>query len=102
MNDQQSQRLSSLCQAFLLLESEQEVLNFLKDLCTPNELNALTERWLICQTLSAGLSYREIHARTGASLTTVGRVARFLKDESYGGYANLLSKLSTKNIGGEL
>lgn len=99
MTDQQSDRLSSLCQAFLLLKTEQEVVNFLKDLCTPTELSALTERWMICQTLSQGLSYREIHARTGASLTTVGRVARFLKDESYGGYANLLSKLSSKNTG---
>lgn len=102
MSNPQNQRLSSLCQAFLMLESETEVVNFLKDLCTPAELNAMTERWAICQTLSEGLSYREIHARTGASLTTVGRVARFLKDESYGGYATLLKKLSSKKNGSNL
>jgi uncharacterized protein YerC len=39
------------------------------------------------------LSYREIHRITGASLTTIGRVARFLKDESYNGYQVMLNKL---------
>jgi uncharacterized protein YerC len=32
-----------------------------------------------------GLSYREIHERTAVSITTIGRVARFLNQGS-GGY----------------
>lgn len=88
--------VKNLCRALLLLETEDEAFNFLKDLCTPAELSALSERWHICKALNEGFSYREIHGRWGFSLTTIGRVARFLKDESYGGYVNVLKKLSPK------
>ena len=70
---------------------------FLKDLCTPQELKALEERWLVCQILHRGEhTYREIHALTGASLATITRIARFLKEEPYGGYRNMLKKTSRK------
>jgi len=85
---------ATLAQALLLLESPQEVDNFLKDLCTPQEIHALSERWRVCQLLDEGkLSYREIHKISGASITTVGRVARFLKDEPYNGYKTMLNKV---------
>jgi TrpR-related protein YerC/YecD len=86
--------IRALCEALLLLETEDEMYNLLKDLCTPAELSALAERWLICKALNEGLSYREINAQMGASLTTIGRVARFLKDEPYQGYTTLLEKLA--------
>ncbi|RTK92860.1 MAG: transcriptional regulator [Rickettsiales bacterium] len=85
--------IQDLCKVLLLLETEEEVLNFLKDLCTPTELFAFAERWQICMSLNDGLSYREVHAQLGASLTTIGRVARFLKNENYKGYVALLKKL---------
>ena len=66
---------------------------FLKDLCTPQEISALQERWRVCQLLDREMSYRDIHQVTGASLTTVGRVARFLKNESYQGYRSVLDKM---------
>ncbi len=88
--------IKDLCKILLLLETEEEAFNFLKDLCTPAELAALSERWQVCIALHENLSYREIHAKTGISLTTIGRVARFLKDEPYQGYAALLQKLSNK------
>jgi uncharacterized protein YerC len=44
------------------------------------------------------LSYREIHKITRASLTTIGRVARFLRDESYGGYRNILKKEKKSDV----
>ena len=86
--------IKDLCKVLLLLETEEEAFNFLKDLCTPTELTALSERWQVCKALHDNLSYSEIHARTGISLTTIGRVARFLKDEPYQGYATLLQKLA--------
>ena len=89
----------SLYDAILLLESKQEVMNFFKDLCTPQEIVALNERWRVCQLLDAGeLSYRAIHDATGASITTVGRVARFLKDEPYNGYRTILDRIKTKAV----
>lgn len=68
-----------------------QVAKLMLDLCTPAELNALSERVHILQFLEHGLSYREIHAKTGASLTTIGRVARSLQ-HGYGGYRQLLTK----------
>ncbi|MDR1334556.1 MAG: transcriptional regulator [Holosporaceae bacterium] len=77
-----------------LIESADEAKNFLTDLCTPSEIRAFSERWQVCQLLEGGhLSYRKIREITGASLMTIGRVARFLNDESYGGYKNLLEKI---------
>ena len=85
-----------LFDAILLLRNSLEVENFFKDLCTPQELSALRERWKVCQMLEEQrLSYREIHSISGSSLTTIGRVARFLRDESYGGYRLILRLLKT-------
>ena len=84
----------SLLDTLLAIDTKEQLSSFLKDLCTPAELRSLDERWKVCQLLAKeNLSYREIHAITGASLTTIGRVARFLKEEKYGGYKNILNKL---------
>ena len=89
--------IQELCKALINLETEIETYNFLKDLCTPQELRALAERWNVCQLLDQGdLSYRDIHQHTQASLTTIGRVARFLKEEPNKGYVNMLKKLKLK------
>ncbi len=42
--------------------------------------------------LRQGLPYREIHDRTGVSVTTIGRVARFLAD-GFGGYQRVADRL---------
>jgi TrpR-related protein YerC/YecD len=95
MKDSHHKSLDDLCTALLLLETKEEANNFLRDLCTPREINALAERWRVCRLLeNDNLSYRDIHNITGASLTTIGRVARFLKDEPYHGYLKLLNKLN--------
>jgi len=84
----------NLFEAVVMLENPDEVANFLKDLCTPQELNALQERWEVCQLLADGeLSYRQISKQTGSSTTTIGRVSRFLNDEPYKGYRKLLDKI---------
>lgn len=92
-----NKNIKDLCKVLLLIETEDEAFSFLKDLCTPAELSILSERWQICKALNNGLSYREIHLKLGSSLTTIGRVARFLKDESYKGYEKLLKKLDNIN-----
>lgn len=69
------------------------MLHLLKDLTTPQELKALQERLDIAFLLSDGLSYVEISKKTGASTTTVTRVARFLKQENYGGYRWVLENI---------
>ena len=84
----------NLFEAVVMLKDSDEVANFLKDLCTPQELKALQERWEVCQLLADGeLSYRQISKQTGSSTTTIGRVSRFLNDEPYKGYRRLLDKI---------
>jgi len=58
---------------------------------------ALSERWHVAQILDAGeKSYRDIQAETGVSTTTIGRVARFLRDEPHGGYRAIWPKTALR------
>ena len=83
-----------LAQALNLVKTPDEMQRFLVDLCTPAEIRALAERWQVARLLDAGgMSYREINQKTGVSTTTIGRVARFLKDEPHQGYRIILDRL---------
>ena len=62
-----------------------EIRDFVNDLCTPAELQAMVDRWQVVAYLQQDLPYRKIHDLTGVSVTTIGRVARCLSDGS-GGY----------------
>jgi TrpR-related protein YerC/YecD len=75
----------SLCDALLTMRTRAEMRSFLRDLCTPAELEALIDRWRVVPYLLRGMAYREIHDRTAVSVTTIGRVARFLS-QGNGGY----------------
>lgn len=81
----------SLCQALLSLRSVPEMRAFMRDLCTPAELEALVDRWNVVPYVLEGLPYREIHARTAVSITTIGRVARFI-NQGNGGYLAAIAK----------
>ncbi|MHA1575678.1 MAG: YerC/YecD family TrpR-related protein [Alphaproteobacteria bacterium] len=86
-----------LYDSFLKLKTSNECKNFLKDLCTPREIRDFQDRWKIAQMLKFGdKSYRQIAKETGASVTTIGRVARFLKDEPYQGYNLVISRIKNK------
>lgn len=83
--DAQSDVLDALATAINGLRGSDEVRAFLEDLCTPAELEAMTDRWRVVPLLQQGIPYREIHDRTQVSVTTIGRVARTL-DRGAGGY----------------
>ena len=85
----------SLFRAFLKLETETECRRFLEDLCTPAELEALVDRWSVVPLLEDGLPYRRIHDMTGVSVTTIGRVARFLSAGN-GGYRTVLDRMGDR------
>lgn len=70
--------LSPLLEALLCLETPAEMRAFLDDLCTPAELEAMADRWRVVPLLLKETPYREIHDRTGVSVTTIGRIARCL------------------------
>ena len=87
-------KILPLSNALLLLKNNKEVNEFLTDLCTPSELKALNERWLVAQTLNKNeLSYREIADKLKTSTTTVTRVARFLSSEQNYGYKTILKRI---------
>lgn len=90
--------ITELHNAFCHLENVDEIKRFLIDLCTPGEIEAFAERWAIARALHEDKQgYREIAAGIGSSTTTVARVARFLKQEDYGGYRLVLSRIEEKN-----
>ena len=82
----------SLCEAIQSLRSTEEVQAFLDDLCTPAEFEALIDRWRVAQLLDQGKPYREISDLTEVSVTTIGRVARFMEMGS-GGYRTVLDRM---------
>ena len=86
-------RLSSLEEALLALTGKREVTSFLLDLCTPAEIEALRQRWVIAQLLDNDLPQRAAAERSDASIATVTRVARFLQHEQNGGYRIVLDRL---------
>ena len=77
---------NALAKALAALDQPAEVAAFLRDLCTPAELEAMADRWRVVPLLLERVPYREIHERTGVSVTTIGRVARRL-EHGAGGYA---------------
>ncbi len=83
--------LEALSRALLVLKTPQKLQAFLRDLCTPAELEALTDRWRVVPYLLQGMAYRDIHDRTSVSVTTIGRVARFLS-QGNGGYKAAISE----------
>jgi TrpR-related protein YerC/YecD len=62
---------------------------FLRDLCTRAELEAMAQRWEVAQLVDQGVPYLQIAQRTGASTATVTRVAQWLR-YGEGGYRAVL------------
>lgn len=83
---------AELFEAFTKLETPSEAEGFLKDLCTPAEVEAFADRWCVAQMLVKEMPYRTIAEKTGVSVTTIGRVARFLFNGN-DGYKTVLKRL---------
>jgi TrpR-related protein YerC/YecD len=78
-----------LTAAFRACRTDEEIGDFLRDVATLSELQAMSERLEVARLLGRGLSYRQVAAQTGASTTTVTRVAHFLENGE-GGYRKVL------------
>ena len=86
----------SLEEVLAKITDKKVMLNFLRDITTPKEFDALQERLNVVCLLNDGFSYSEIAKKTGVSTTTITRVARFFKDEPYGGYRYVVEKILKK------
>lgn len=89
--------LSLLLNAVLKLESYEECQNFFDDLCTVQELKALSQRIEVAAMLIDGKVYSEIVKATGASTATISRVNRSL---NYGsdGYRVIFDRLKEDGL----
>ncbi len=84
-------QLKKLVKTISNFKNETDLLNFLRDLCTLEELEEMSNRWEAVQMLDKKISYREIAEKTGLSTTTVTRIAHWLK-HGEGGYQKALKQ----------
>ncbi len=87
--------MTELFEVILALKTRDEVEQFLRDLCTLAELEAMAHRWSVAQLLDQGLPYLEIASKTHASTTTVTRVAHWLR-HGEGGYQLALERTKSE------
>lgn len=91
----------ALCDALLSCNTEQQMTEMLRDIGTLSELQAWAERLEVAKQLAKGLSYRDIAALTGASTTTVTRVAKFIENGP-GGYRRYLKVHRHHRMGAQM
>ena len=86
---------ADLFETILALQTPEEAERFFRDLCTLRELEAMTHRWHAARLIDEGLPYHEVARQTGASTTTVTRVAHWLR-HGENGYRQALDRRSRR------
>jgi len=84
--------LDELFDAVLTLEDREDCYRFFEDICTINELHAISQRLQVAKLLSQKKTYSEIEEITKASTATISRINKCLV---YGaeGYQRVLRRL---------
>ena len=77
---QKNEFLDQLFDAILTLETREECYNFFNDACTPKEIQAIAQRFVVAKMLNEKKVYNEIIEKTGASTATISRVSRAIDD----------------------
>ncbi len=83
--------LNHLFDAILCLQNREECYQFFEDLCTVNELQALSQRLEVARMLWENRTYIDIAEKTGASTATISRVNRTL-NYGHDGYVLALKR----------
>ena len=92
-DEQRLSQLDTLYKAFTVLKTEEEVKNFLFDLCTSSELSAMAQRLKVAGMLTEKAAYNEIENETSASSATISRVSNYLNKKGANGYKTVLERL---------
>lgn len=92
MTQWRTPKLKRLAKALLSMRTEEEILSFLRDVATLEELDELANRWDVVLRLNNEENYRNIAANTGVSTTTITRIAHWLR-HGEGGYRTALKRL---------
>ncbi len=91
-----SKEVDFLFNAILQLQNEDECYQFFEDLCTVNELKAMSQRLVVAKMLSEGRVYSDIVDATGASTATISRVKRSL-EYGYDSYTMVFDRLGEES-----
>lgn len=91
MKNWKTPELKNLVTALSSLNNPTDIQNFLRDLCTLEELEEMSKRWATVRLLEAEMPYRLIAEKTGLSTTTITRIAHWL-NHGEGGYQAALRK----------
>ena len=91
----QTGAIDDLFDAILSLQNKEECYQFFEDICTINELQAISQRFEVARMLRDHQTYLDIAEKTGASTATISRVNRSL---NYGndGYDMVFERLKEK------
>ena len=82
--DLNSEAVAAFYEAVLCLETVDECRKLFADLCTPNELLSISQRYQVADLLHKGKTYKDISEITQASTTTISRVNRLLGNPDSG------------------
>ncbi len=90
--NKKDEMMTKLFDAILTLDTKDECYKFFVDLCTVNELKAMSQRLEVARMLKNHYTYNEIVETTGASTATISRVNRSV---NYGenGYSIVFDRL---------
>lgn len=66
--------------AILTLNTREECDKFFSDACTPKEISAIAQRFVVAKMLNEKKVYNEIIEATGASTATISRVSRAINE----------------------
>ena len=91
-----TEAVDHLFDAILTLKNSEECYSFFEDVCTVNELQALSQRFEVAKMLREKKTYLEIAEKTGASTATISRVNRSL---NYGndGYDMVFARIDQED-----
>lgn len=87
------ENMDYLFEAILTLEDVDECYAFFEDLCTPQELKAISQRLHVARLLTEECVYNEIVKKTGASTATISRVNKTLNYQAAGGYKIVFDRM---------
>ncbi|MBP3504003.1 MAG: TrpR-related protein YerC/YecD [Bacilli bacterium] len=82
-----------LIDAILSIETEEECIAFLNDICTIQELEKLDQRLKAAIFLLDNQTYEKVIEKTKISSTTLSRVSRCIRYGD-GGYKNIIDKIN--------
>ncbi len=95
-----SPEVDQLFDAVLLLRDREDCYRFFTDVCTINEIHALSQRLQVARLLAEKKTYNEIEELTKASTATISRINKCLV---YGadGYRLVLDRISDQEEKGK-